>query len=123
MGTVSLENNGGFVSFRSAYSKWDLTQYQTLSIRYRSTGFDMAWTMQDQTAFYLPCFRGKLPNTQGKWKTVTFDLKDLKAYQLGEPLDYNVPEKALKNIIRMGFISDEKRAGDFKFEIDNIVFK
>ncbi|MFK7799947.1 MAG: CIA30 family protein [Aureispira sp.] len=122
-GTVSLENNGGFASFRSPYGQWDLTTYKTLTIRYRSTGFDMAWTMKDQPPYYMPSFKGKLPNSKGKWSTVSFDLRALDAYRLGKPLGYQLSNKELKNIIRMGFISDEKRAGDFELEIDNITFK
>lgn len=122
-GTVSLENNGGFASFRSPYGQWDLTSYTTLTIRYRSKGFDMAWTMKDQRPYYMPSFKGKLPNTQGAWSTVTFDLRALDAYRLGKPLGYQLSNKELKNIIRMGFISNEKRAGDFELEIDNLTFK
>lgn len=122
-GQVSLENNGGFASFRSPYGEWDLTQYQTLSIHYRSTGFDMAWTMKDQRPYYMPSFRGNLPNTQGEWKTIEFQLRDLEAYQLGKPLGYQLSNQQLKNIIRLGFISNEKRAGEFELEIDQLTFK
>lgn len=122
-GTVSLENNGGFASFRSPYDQWDLTQYTSLTIHYRSTGFDMAWTMKDQRPYYMPSFRGNLPNTKGKWKKITFDLRNLEAYRLGKPLGYQLSNKELKNIIRLGFISNEKRAGGFELEIDTITFK
>lgn len=122
-GTVSLENNGGFASFRSPYGEWDLTKYKTLSIHYRSTGFDMAWTMKDQKPYYEPSFRGELPNTQGAWKTVEFQLRNLEAYQLGKPLGYQLSNQQLKNIIRLGFITNEKRAGNFELEIDLITFK
>lgn len=122
-GTVSLENNGGFASLRSPYGTWDLTPYQTLTIRYRSTGFDMAWTMNNERPFYRPVFKGTLPNTKGVWKTTTFELRALAAYSLGNPLGYNVSNKELKEIIRMGFISNEKRAGDFELEIDHITFR
>ncbi len=118
-----MENNGGFASFRSPYGDWDLTKYQTLTIRYRSEGFDMAWTMKDQRPYYMPSFKGDLPNTQGQWETVTFELRQLDAYRLGEPLGYQLSNKELKNIIRMGFISNEKRAGEFELEIDHITFK
>lgn len=122
-GQVSLENNGGFASFRSPYGHWDLTKYTTLTIHYRSKGFDMAWTMKDQRPYYMPSFKGDLPNTEGAWKTVKFNLRDLEAYRLGEPLGYQLSNKELKQIIRMGFISNEKRAGDFELEIDTITFE
>lgn len=122
-GRVSLENNGGFASLRSPYGEWDLTSYQTLTIRYRSTGFDMAWTMKDEQPYYKPSFKGKLPNTQGAWTTVMFELRALQAYSLGRPLGYTVSNKELKQIIRLGIISNEKRAGDFELEIDHVTFK
>jgi hypothetical protein len=122
-GRVSLENNGGFASFRSAYGQWDLTLYNTLHIRYRSKGFDMAWTMKDQRPYYEPTFRGELPNTKGEWTTVTFTLRELQAHRLGKPLDYTLSNQQLKNIIQLGIISNEKRAGDFEFEIDHLTFK
>ena len=44
-GKVSLDNNGGFTSVRTPYQEYDLSEYNTVAIRYRSMGQDFAFTL------------------------------------------------------------------------------
>lgn len=122
-GQVSLENNGGFASIRSPYANYNLSKYETIEIKYRSSGYDFAITLQNHKMYFKPNYKHDLPNTDGEWQTVSLKMSDFSAYTLGRKLNYNLDKKTQKEIIRMGFISNEKRAGDFEIEIASIGFK
>lgn len=122
-GTVSLDNNGGFSSLRSSYSKKELSKYKEVEIRYRSKGISMAMTFSVSRRWYIPNYKTSLSGTKGKWKTEIFTLKDFQKHYIGKPLDETLDDEALEKIIRYGFITDEKKYGDFEFEIDYFEFK
>lgn len=121
-GNVSLANNGGFTSYRSPWQRFKLAPYEKVSIRYRSEGISQAFVMETNQRFYLPNFKISLPATEG-WETKTVALADFKQYRLGYPTGGVFTEEDKDKIIRIGFISDEKRAGDFSFEIVSITFE
>ncbi len=122
-GKVSLDNNGGFSSLRSSYSKKELSNYKEVEIKYRSTGISMAMSFSVSRRWYIPNYKTSLQGTKGKWKTVSFKLSELRKHYIGKAMDETLDEEAQKKIIRYGFITDEKKYGDFEFEIDYIEFK
>jgi monofunctional biosynthetic peptidoglycan transglycosylase len=71
----------------------------------------------------VPNYKVSLDGTSSKWKTVTLKLTDLRKYYIGKAMNEKLKKEALKEIIRIGFITDEKKYGDFEFEIDYIKFK
>lgn len=121
-GTVSLENNGGFTSFRTPFGKYDLTPYTTMDIRYRSTGQAMGFSLEHHYQFYLPNYKFNLPNTEGNWQTLTVKLSDFKEYRLGNPTGGKLESAVLAKIKRLGFITTEKKPGAFTIETDYIKF-
>lgn len=122
LGTVSLENNGGFASIRSAYDRYKMSKFNQVEIRYRSKGYDFAMTLELYRQFYRPYFKYNLPDTQNKWVVRQISLDEFKAFSLGRYLGYELKEENKNNIIRMGFISNEKRAGPYMIEIDYLNF-
>lgn len=122
-GAVSLENNGGFTSVRSPYRDQDLSGYTSIEIRYRSTGMDFAITLNNSKLWYRPNYKAQLPKTQGQWQKATLTLKDFKEYRIGNPTGNAIDYAVLKKILRLGLISDEKRAGGFEIEVDYLKFK
>lgn len=122
-GEISLRNNGGFASFRSRYSSYDLSEYKQLEIRLKSKGISFAFTLETNRYFYQPNFKQHITTESEDWETITLDLDSFKAYRLGRPLGYKLSQENKAKIIRMGFISDEKREGTFELEIDYIKFK
>ncbi len=46
-GTISLQNDGGFTSYKSPFGSYDLSEIQTISIRYRSTGQGIGLTLEN----------------------------------------------------------------------------
>lgn len=121
-GTVSLENNGGFASFRSPWNDYDLSDYKEVIVRYRSEGISQALVMETDRRYWVPNFKVSLPTTDG-WETKTFQLSAVKEYRLGNPTGRGFYAEARENIIRLGFITDEKREGTFRFEVASVEFK
>ena len=122
-GTVSLDNNGGFSSLRSRFSNKELSKYKDVQIRYRSSGISLAMTLSVSRRWYIPNYKTSLTGTNGEWKTVTLSLKDFRKHYIGRPMNETLSDDALTKIIRLGFITDEKKYGDFEFEIDYILFQ
>ncbi|MFT5641327.1 MAG: NADH dehydrogenase [ubiquinone] 1 alpha subcomplex assembly factor 1 [Cyclobacteriaceae bacterium] len=120
-GTVSLENNGGFTSLRSPYSRLDLSQFQKFSIKYKSEGVLHAFQLEHHDRFYLPNHKLPLKNSE-EWTIIEYDLRDLDQYQMGRKTNQKMSDEALSKNIRLGFITSEKRAGSFTLEIAEIRF-
>ncbi|MDC7998133.1 CIA30 family protein [Gilvibacter sediminis] len=121
-GQVSLENNGGFASARGPFEAMDLSRFSTVIIKYRSTGMDFALTLNNSRLWYRPNYKASLPETDGQWKTISLDLNDFKEYRVGKATGNAISPQVLKKIIRLGLISDEKRAGIYSIEVDFIKF-
>jgi len=54
---------------------------------------------------------------------VNVALRDVKRYRVGEPTGRTMTRDAQEDIIRIGFITDEKRAGPFELTVDYIRFE
>ncbi|MEM6378490.1 MAG: CIA30 family protein [Bacteroidota bacterium] len=122
-GEVSLDNNGGFASLRSAYQDFDLSTYDKVVIRCKSKGVQFAFTMNIYRQFYLPSFKKRISASSEDWQIIELPLKEFYAYRLGRQLDYKLDQENLEQIIRLGFITDEKKYAPFKFEIDYLEFR
>ena len=122
-GELSFENNGGFVSFRAPFGKYDLSSFRKMHLRYRSSGLALALMLETSDIFFLPHFRLSLEKTQGEWKEVVLDLNELKEYRLDKVSARKVELDELEKLIRIGFISQEKKAVPFAFELDYIRFE
>lgn len=121
-GRVSLDNNGGFSSLRSSFSRKQLLNYKQVTLRYRSKGISLAMTLSVSRRWYVPNYKTSLSSTNGEWKTITLPLKDFRKHYIGRPMNETIDEDALDEVIRFGFITDEKKYGDFEFEIDYMEF-
>lgn len=122
-GVISLDNNGGFSSLRRSLEDRDLTQYNEVEIRYRSLGISQALTFAVSKRWYIPNYKVRLEGTLGQWKTRTIKLSDFRKFYLGNPMNDRLQKEAIQEIVRIGFITDEKKYGGFEFEIDYIEFK
>jgi NADH dehydrogenase [ubiquinone] 1 alpha subcomplex assembly factor 1 len=122
-GNVSLDNNGGFSSLRRSFSEFDISNFEYVEIKYRSSGISLALTFAVSRRWYVPNYKVSLDRTSSKWKTITLKLTDLRKYYIGKAMNEKLKKETLKEIIRIGFITDEKKYGDFEFEIDYIKFK
>ncbi|WP_053002555.1 CIA30 family protein [Kordia jejudonensis] len=122
-GTVSLRNNGGFSSYKGPFTNMNLSKYTKIIVKYRSKGYTMAMTLEMDKRWFLPYYKRDLVNTDWKWVTEEILFSEFIRYSVGRKRPGTPTKKELKNILRLGFVTNEKRAGDFKIEIDYIDFK
>ena len=121
-GDVSFANNGGFASVRSDYENWNLSNFSEVKIKYRCEGQSLALSFDHYGRWYQPNYKTDLPATNMEWKTVTIALKDFKEYRVGRATGNKISQEVLTRIIRMGIITNDKKEGPFKAEVDFIEF-
>jgi monofunctional biosynthetic peptidoglycan transglycosylase len=122
-GEVSLKNNGGFVSLRSALGNYDLSAFQTCEIRFKSdTDRKFEILIEKDTPFYLPKFRAKFGAKGKDWQIIQIPLKDFEISQMGTTMQQGIDPRVLKDIQRIGFILADKQEGSFQLWIDYLKF-
>lgn len=122
-GNVSLKNNGGFVSLRSALGDYDLSSYSHCEIRFKSdTDRKFEVLIEKDTPFYLPKFRAKFGGDNKEWQTVTIPLQDFEISRMGNTIQAGIDLERLKGIQRIGFILADKQEGSFNLWIDYLKF-
>jgi hypothetical protein len=122
-GEISLANNGGFSSIRNPFANYDLSPFRKLKIRYRSVGQSFAMSLNNHRRFFMPKYKHPLPYTNGEWTEKTIRLNAFNKVRLGEPMQGHPSTEELSRIIRLGIISDDKKAGKFELEVDHITFE
>lgn len=121
-GNVSLANNGGFASFRSPFANIDLSAFKSVTFRLKSTGIRCAFTLETDRRFWMPNFKHQIVTQTEDWEIIEIPLANFKRYRLGRPTGGSLPDRIKSEIIRMGWITDEKREGPFSLEVDYIQF-
>ncbi len=121
-GKISLANRGGFASVRTAYASIDLSAFKGVKIRYRALGQSFAFTLSNYRRFYLPRFKHALPETGDNWKELVLSFADFKKMRFSEVLGDGPTKQELEKIIRLGLISNDKKASEYSLEIDFIAF-
>lgn len=122
-GTVSLANNGGFSSFKSPFGKTDLSDYQTVEMRFKASGQAFALTMETDYRWYAPYFKKDFTTDSEEWVTVKLDLKDFDQYRIGTKTGNRLTERQLEKIIRLGITTNSKKEGPFELLLDYIKFE
>lgn len=122
-GTVSLKNNGGFVSLRSAMGRYDLSAYEFCEIRFKSnTDRKFELLIEKETQFYLPKYRVKFGGKSEDWITIRIPLRDFELSRMGATMQERIDPKDLESIQRIGFILADKQEGSFRIWIDYLKF-
>lgn len=122
-GFVSLANNGGFASIRSAFGDYDLSCFSAVEIRYRLVGQGFWVTLNNYKRYYMPRYKHAIAVTGAEWKTSVLKFSEFDKVRLGEILAGRPSNRELSEVIRLGFISNQKTAGEFKLEVDYLKFK
>lgn len=122
-GVVSLKNNGGFVSCRSEAQRFNLDAYSRVHIKYRSKGQKIAFTLHPNDRYYLPKYKVFLEETDMEWREVSLSWNNFQQTVMGDITGKKITESILDQIIRIGFITTEKKEGAFTFEVDSITFE
>ncbi|NNG42426.1 CIA30 family protein [Pseudoalteromonas sp. NEC-BIFX-2020_002] len=119
-GTVSLENNGGFASVRTAINTNEQASNQ-ISLRVKGDG--QTYQLRLRTTQYLdgPAYTTSFKTTKDEWQLVNFTPSDFSLTFRGRILEQN-PNFYFKDIRQLGIMIAKKQQGDFKLEINQIAF-
>tara|TARA_R110002073_G_scaffold139232_2_gene289288 strand:- start:66089 stop:66589 length:501 start_codon:yes stop_codon:yes gene_type:complete len=120
-GDVSLENNGGFASIRSADGLYDLSKFTKVSIRFKSKGRRFALRLAEANSTVRANYKHHFSSSTENWEERTMQLANFKYYHKGAMTEQNSKE-GLVTIVRIGLILSDGQEGPFELEIDNINF-
>ena len=118
-GVVSLENNGGFASVRSAPGLHDLTDCRCFVIRLRGDGRRYKFTARTETGFDAPLYQCAFETKRGEWEEHRLAFKDFVPTFRGRTLT-GVPPLNAANVTSVGFLISDQQAGPFRLEIVSI---
>lgn len=122
-GSISLDNFGGFSSIKTQFGKYDLSEYKGVKIRFKSTGQQFAFTLENSQNWTRPNFKGDFAaKKENTWEVVILYFKNFKEYQIGEPTGNPLNPASLKNMVRLGIITTAKKEGPFSLEVDYVEF-
>jgi monofunctional biosynthetic peptidoglycan transglycosylase len=116
-GTVSLENNGGFASCRSAPRKHDLSAFGGVALRVRGDGKRYGLRLRTDAGFDGVNYQATLATQSGIWKEVFIPFDAFEPVYRGRRLR-EYPSLDPASIQTFGLIVAEKQAGPFRLEID-----
>jgi hypothetical protein len=121
-GELSLKNNGGFASFQSPRGEYDLSKFETVTIKHRGNGGTFGLRFKISQPYYMPYFKMEFSPTE-EWTETKFKLRDLDEWRLLNKTGRKVSEEELASIIRMGIIKSDKKEVPFELELDYIKFE
>ncbi|MEM9480754.1 MAG: CIA30 family protein [Verrucomicrobiota bacterium] len=117
-GNLSLENNGGFSSVRSADVKMDLKNYKGLTLRVNGDGRTYQVRLASDARFRSSqvSFMAEFETTKDEWTVVKIPFKKFEGSWRGMDL----PDKVLNtaDIQRVGLLIADKKEGPFAVEVD-----
>ena len=122
-GNISLDNYGGFSSIKTKYKSVDLSKYNGIKIKFKSTNQKFAFTLEDNQDWTQPNYKREFSSKKDDtWEEVIIYFKDFQEIVIGETTGNMMKSKSLKNIVRMGIMTYEKKEGPFNLEVDYIEF-
>jgi len=116
IGVVSLENDCGFASVRSAPARHDLTGCRCFVIRLRGDGRRYKFTARMETGFNTPLYQCAFETNRGAWEEHRLAFKDFVPTFRGRILT-DVPPLDPGKITSVGLLISEKQDGPFQLEV------
>ena len=114
-GVVSLENNGGFASVRSAPVRENLTGFTAYILRVRGDGRRFKFSVRTGAGFDTPLYQCSFTTKQGEWEEHRLAFSDFIPTFRGRVLTDAPPLNPAK-INSVGFLIADKQAGLFRLE-------
>jgi hypothetical protein len=115
-GAVSLENNGGFASVRSASMKHDLSGFDAFVLRVRGDGRRYKFTVRTESGFDTPLYQCAFTTKRGEWEEHRLAFSDFVPTFRGRVLTDAPPLNPAK-VTSVGFLISDKQEGPFKLEV------
>lgn len=122
-GNLSLKNYGGFASVRSRFGSFDLSHYSGVTITYKASNQRFAFTLDRSQNWTQPNYKAPLTASEtNTYSEETLYFADFKEYQIGEATGNSLAASQLSSILRLGFITTEKKEGPFTLEVREVRF-
>ncbi len=121
-GKVSLENNGGFASVRSAARDWGLAGARAFVLRVRSDGKQYRFNVRTPDGPSAFRYEAPFDAPAGRWVEVEIPVEQLAGKAFGRRVPLLGPPDPAR-IRTLGFMISDKQAGPFRLEIDWIAWK
>lgn len=118
-GTISLENNGGFSSLRYRFKPKEVKNYQYIILKVKGDSKKYQFRVKDNLSNYYS-FIANFETTE-EWQTIKIRLSDMYPAFRGRTL--NMDNFSSKKIEEIAFLIGNKKAENFKLEIDAIYFQ
>ncbi|WP_299211789.1 CIA30 family protein [uncultured Aquimarina sp.] len=118
-GTVSLENNGGFSSVRNRFDTKNVKGFTKVLIRLK--GDEKKYQFRIKTNSYDRYSYIAHFKTTGDWQTVEISLSEMYPAFRGRKLD--LPKYPTETMQEIAFLISNKKAEQFRLEIDKIELK
>ena len=115
-GVVSLENNGGFASVRSALVQKNLSGSDTFVLRVRGDGRRYKFTVRTDAGFDGANYQAEFATKAGEWQEYRLPFKDFVPTFRGRVLT-GVPPLNAAQIASVGFLISDKQSGPFRLEV------
>lgn len=118
-GEVSLENNGGFASVRSAPGKHDLQGFEGLAVTVRGDGQRYSFRLRMTGVVDDVSYQVKFRAPEEGWQTLRFPFSEFEAVFRGRPVP-GAPSLDPGKIRGFGFLISDKQEGRFRLEVEEI---
>jgi monofunctional biosynthetic peptidoglycan transglycosylase len=116
-GMLSMDNNGGFASVRTAFDSRDLSPYAGLAIRVRGDGRSYQLRLRNDEGFEGIAYRAYFDTRKGEWITVRIPFSQFLPTFRGRTLR-DAPPLDTSRIRQLGFLLADGKPGHFSLEID-----
>ena len=119
-GETSLRNNGGFSSIRMNAGKLALSDYEGIVIRVKGDGraYKLSLRTGARTRGWRIAYWAEFDAPAGEWTDVRVPFSSFKPTSFGYELEG--PALDLTDIRSVGFMLYDKKAGEFRLEVDRI---
>ncbi len=119
VGTLSLENNGGFASVRTKAKKLGLEKGDTVVAKVRGDGREYLLNLYLNKPLIAFSYRATVQTKKDEWIEVKVPLDKFEATSFGRVVKDAGPVKP-EEVNSLGFMLSDKKAGPFKMEVESI---
>jgi monofunctional biosynthetic peptidoglycan transglycosylase len=116
-GSVSLENNGGFASVRTYPIKYELADYEGLSLRVKGDGQQYKLRLRMDNYLDGIAYEATFQTQSDTWLDIQVPFNEFLPVYRGTIVP-DAPKLDPVRIAQIGFMISNKQAGPFELEID-----
>lgn len=117
VGTVSLEQGGGFASVRRSDAALDLSGFDAIELRVRGDGRRYKLNLRTSAGFDGVVYQAAFSTQPGAWITVESRLEDFAPRFRGQPAPGRLDRARVQSF---GLLISDRQAGPFRLELETI---